>query len=78
MGQNDYEKKEYEDLLSWDPRPKKFRQTTVQEWNAFVLSIQKFEENGDPMPLYAHSVKLIDEDNEHKVVKNKDWKTSQF
>ena len=68
MGQQDYGKKNFENLLQWDPRPKEFRGTSVQRRNAFVLDIQKFEQNGDPIPCFAHSVNLKYEDYELKVI----------
>ena len=68
MGQQDYGKKNFENLLLWDPRPKEFRQTSDQKRNAFVLDIQKFEQNGDPIPNFAHSVNLKYEDYELEVI----------
>ena len=58
------------DLLSWDPRPKKFRQTSEQQRIDFVTNVQSFELHGDPIPNFAYSVNFKYEDYELKVIRD--------
>ena len=63
VGQKSYGKKNFVDLMNWDPRPEKFRKTTQHELNNFVTSIQMMNETfNDKTPNYAASVKIIYED----------------
>ena len=58
------------DLLSWDPRPKEFRQTSDQQRIDFVTNVQSFELHGDPIPNFAYSVNFKYEDYELKVIRD--------
>ena len=45
IGQNTYGRKNVKDLLSWDPRPKKFRQTSEQQRIDFVTNVSHFDDH---------------------------------
>ena len=63
VGKNSYGKKNFVDLMDWDPRPEKFRKTTQQELNDFASSIQMLNETyHEKTPNYAAIVKIVYED----------------
>ena len=63
VGQKSYGKKNFVDLMDWDPRPEKFRKTTQHELNNFVSSIQMMNETyNEKIPNYAASIKIAYED----------------
>ena len=58
VGQRDYGKKRFENLLQWDPRPVALRHTTTTARNNFVTSIQMMESFNEPKPNFAASLKI--------------------
>ena len=63
MGKNSYGKKTNDaDLINFDPRPAKYRNTTRQKQNDFAASVQMFEANNEPICNFEYSVKIVYQD----------------
>ena len=62
MGKNSYGKKTHDpDLINFDPRPAKFRNTNTsrQKQNDFVASVQMFEANNEPISNFEYLLKIV-------------------
>ena len=60
VGKNSYGKKTHDrDLINFDPRPAKYRNTSIQKQNDFAASVQMFEANNEPISNFEYSVKIV-------------------